>query len=84
MGPTTINDIDLNQNITDFKTHKFSYHRDPVDYLALLGFYSRIITWIVYLSPLKTFIHWLVKQMRGGSRQVDSYFTGIIDPNEPG
>ena len=83
MGPRTVADIELNQSIENFKTHKFSYHRDPVDYLAMLGFYSRIITWIVYLSPLKAFIHWLVKQMRGGSRQIDSYFTGIIESNEP-
>ena len=86
--PSGISDIEFNTGIAQFKTHKFSYKRDPVDYLALLGFHSKIITWIVYLSPLHDFAHNIVKLLRGGSRQVDEYYSGIVDPkhspNEPG
>ena len=78
-GARSITEIDLNVPLDEFKTHSFSYHRDPVDYLALLGFHSQIITWIVYLSPLKKFIHWLVGVMRGGSRQVESYYNDVIE-----
>lgn len=78
-GARSMDEIELNQPIENFKTHTFSYHRDPVDYLALLGFHSKLVTWIVYLSPLRKFAHWLVGVMRGGSRQVESFYDDVID-----
>ena len=86
--PSGIGDIEFNTDLSEFKTHKFSYKRDPVDYLALVGFHSKLVTYIVYLSPLHDIAHSAVKLLRGGSRQVDEYYSGIVDekhsPNEPG
>jgi len=82
--PDSLKDISLNQPLAEFKTHPFSYKRDPVDYLALLGFKSKIVTWIVYLSPLRSFAHWLVKMLRGGSRQVDTFYKDVLKDDEPG
>ncbi|MBT6565176.1 MAG: DUF362 domain-containing protein, partial [Candidatus Scalindua sp.] len=77
MGPKSINDIEFNSSLEKFRTHSFSYQRDPVDYLALLGFKSKLVTWVVYLSPLRNLIHKLVRLLRGKSKQVDTYYTGI-------
>ncbi|MFH1213459.1 MAG: DUF362 domain-containing protein [Candidatus Neomarinimicrobiota bacterium] len=84
MLPESTADIEINHDIKEIKTHQFSYKRDPVDYLALLGFKSRIVTWIVYLSPLRSFAHWLVKMLRGGSRQVDTFYKDVLKDDEPG
>ena len=83
MGPKSINDIEFNSSLEKFKTHSFSYHRDPVDYLALLGFKSKLVTWLVYLSPLRNMVHRLVRLLRGRSRQVDAYYTGIDKEHHP-
>ncbi|MBU1063267.1 DUF362 domain-containing protein, partial [bacterium] len=78
MGPKTLADIELNTNLEDFKTFEFTYQRDPVDYLAWLGFHSYLVTWIVYLSPLNIFAHWWIRLLRGGSRQVENYYDSFI------
>jgi hypothetical protein len=83
-APRTVKEIEFNTDLQQFKTHKFHYKRDPVDYLAWLGFHSRFITYLVYLSPLRKFAHNLVRLLRGGSRQVDEYYTGIVEKNSPG
>ncbi len=83
-GPRTPVQIEFNTNPAQFKTHNFKYRRDPFDYLALLGFHSKLITYLVYLSPFREWMHRIVRFMRSGSRQVDEYYTGIVDPNEPG
>jgi len=87
-GPENVVEIDFNVNLEEFRTHEFRYKRDPVDYLALIGFHSKLITWLVYLSPFNRLAHQMVRFLRGGSRQVDEYYTGIVDsrytPNEPG
>ncbi len=83
VGPKSINDIEFNSDLEKFKTHSFSYHRDPVDYLAVLGFKSKLVTWLVYLSPLRNMVHQLVRLLRGGSRQVDTYYTGIDKQHHP-
>jgi len=84
LTPRTLEEIEFNTDWREFKTYAFSYQRDPVDYLALLGFKSRLVTWLVYLSPLKSLAHWLIKVLRGGSRQVDTYFTDVLKDDEPG
>ncbi len=76
-GPKSINEIEFNTGLAKFKTHAFTYQRDPMDYLALVGFKSRLVTWLVYLSPLRDMAHKLVKTLRGSSRQVNTYYTGI-------
>jgi uncharacterized protein (DUF362 family) len=83
MGPKSINDIEFNSSLEKFRTHSFSYQRDPVDYLALLGFKSKLVTWVVYLSPLRNLIHKLVRLLRGKSKQVDTYYTGIDKEHHP-
>jgi len=77
-GPRSLQQIALNQSLSRFKTHGFQYQRDPVDYLALLGFHSRLITYWVYLSPLRQLVHQLVGLLRGGSRQVESYYSDVL------
>jgi len=84
MGPKTLADIELNTNIEDFKNFKFTYQRDPVDYMAWLGFHSYLVTWIVYLSPLNKFAHWWIRLLRGGSRQVENYYDSFIKEDDPG
>ena len=84
MGPKTLADIELNTNLEDFKTFEFTYQRDPVDYLAWLGFHSYLVTWIVYLSPLNIFAHWWIRLLRGGSRQVENYYDSFIKEDDPG
>lgn len=79
IGPKSVAEVELNDDLTKFKTHQFFFKRDPVDYLATLGFHSYLVTWLVYLSPLNKFSHQLVKLLRGGSRQVDSYYSGIME-----
>ncbi len=69
-GPRSLRQIRLNRPLSAFKTHVFRYQRDPVDYLALLGFQNQLITYWVYLSPLREMVHRLVGFLRGGSRQV--------------
>ena len=82
LGPKSMAEIELNDDIAKFKTHQFSYKRDPVDYLATAGFHSKFITYWVYLSPLNVFAHKLIRLLRGGSRQVDEFYTGIIDADQ--
>jgi uncharacterized protein (DUF362 family) len=77
--PKSVNEVELNEDLDKFKTHKFFYKRDPVDYLATLGFYSKFFTYIVYLSPLNKFAHDVLRILRGGSREVEAYYTGIVD-----
>ena len=84
MGPKTLDDIELNANLEDFKTFEFTYQRDPVDYLAWLGFHSYLVTWIVYLSPLNIFAHWWIRLLRGGSRQVENYYDSFIKEDDLG
>jgi len=84
MGPQSLADVELNADLADFKTHEFTYQRDPVDYLAWLGFHSYLVTWIVYLSPLNKFAHWWIRLLRGGSRQVEDYYDSFIKDDEPG
>ncbi|MBU1633560.1 DUF362 domain-containing protein [bacterium] len=84
MGPKTLADIELNTNLEDFKTFEFTYQRDPVDYLAWLGFHSYLVTWIVYLSPLNIFAHWWIRLLRGGSRQVENYYDSFIKEDDLG
>jgi len=84
MGPRRLAEIELNTNLDEFKTFQFTYKRDPVDYLAWLGFHSSLITWLVYLSPLNKFAHWWIHLLRGGSRQVEDYYDNFIKDNEPG
>lgn len=79
LGPKSIDDIEFNTSLSKFKTHSFTYHRDPVDYLAWLGFKSKLITWLVYLSPFRDMAHKLVNLLRGRSRQVNTYYTGIVN-----
>ena len=83
MGPKSIDDIEFNSSLEKFRTHSFTYQRDPVDYLALLGFKSKLVTWLVYLSPLRNLIHKLVRLLRGKSKQVDTYYTGIDKEHHP-
>jgi len=77
-GPHSLAEVKLNTPLEAFKNVAFTYQRDPVDYLALLGFHSKWVTWLVYLSPLRKFMHWLVGVMRGGSRQVEAYYNDIV------
>jgi len=79
IGPKSLQEIELNEDISRFKTHQFYFKRDPVDYLATAGFHSYAITWLVYLSPLNKFAHTLIRLLRGGSRQVDEFYTGIVE-----
>ena len=82
IGPKSMSEIELNDDIAKFRTHEFFFKRDPVDYLAALGFHSKLITYLVYLSPLNKFAHLLIRLLRGGSRQVDEFYTGILDADE--
>ena len=79
LAPKSLDEIEFNDDLAKFKTHKFYYKRDPVDYLAWMGYKSYLVTWLVYLSPLNKIAHRLIRLLRGGSRQVDAYYTGIID-----
>ncbi len=83
-GPKHLTEIELNADLDRFRTFEFSYQRDPVDYLAWLGFHNYLITWLVYLSPLNTFAHWWIRMLRGGSRQVEDYYDSFIQDNKPG
>ncbi len=84
LTPKSIKEIDMNANLSQYKSHQFSYHREPVDYLALLGFKSKLITWLVYLSPFRDMAHKLIKSLRGRSRQVNTYYTGIVNQTRSG
>ena len=77
-GAKSMDEIELNDDIQKYKNHKFSFQRDPVDYLATLGFHSKWITWIVYLSPLKKLMHSFIGLLRGGSRQVEAYYDDVM------
>lgn len=75
--------IYIKPNLT-FPEYRPGVTTSPHFIATLLGFHSKIITYLVYMSPLKDWMRRLVRFLRRGSRQADEYYTGIIDPNEPG
>jgi len=84
IAPQNLDEITLNTPLDPFKTRRFTLRRDPVDYLALLGFKSKLITRLVYLSSLRDFAHSLITLLRGGSRQVNAYVEEFGRKNSPG
>jgi len=65
MFPSSIEDIEFNDNIEKFSTRRFKLKRSILNYMALAAFNSKGGTYLVYLSPLAGPIHKVLYAIRG-------------------
>jgi len=64
MFPASMAEVICNQDLAEFKDHPFRLRRTFWNYLALLSFRNRFITWLVYDSPLDKPLHWFLYLFR--------------------
>ena len=73
MFPSSIEEIEFNDNIEKFSNQQFKLERSILNYMALAAFNSKWGTNLVYLSPLAGPIHKVLYAIRG---EPSDYKTG--------
>ncbi len=63
--PESLDNIEFNTDWTRFASNKFFLKRTIQNYIALLGFKSRFITWLLYESPLAKPLHDILYTLKG-------------------
>ncbi len=63
--PVSMDEIDFNTNWKNFVSDKFFLKRTIQNYIALIGFKSRFITWLGYESALSDFLHKILYAIKG-------------------
>ena len=62
--PASLDEVELRQPIERFKTRAFKLDRSIVNYIALAGFNSSWLTYLLYESALGDFLHQLLYTVR--------------------
>jgi len=73
MFPSSIKEINLNDNLENFKTHKFHLDRSFLNWIAFLAFHNKFLTWLFYLSPLSGPIHKILYLIKGKPKDYRGY-----------
>jgi uncharacterized protein (DUF362 family) len=55
--PDAVSEIDVNHPVEIFSSRRFVSRRALIDWISLLGFRSRIATWLFWFSPLARALH---------------------------
>ena len=63
--PNSLSDIRFNADLKRYKSRKFFLKRTLQNYIALMGFKSRFITWFGYESIFAKPLHYLLYASRG-------------------
>jgi uncharacterized protein (DUF362 family) len=63
--PISMDEVLVNTNVSQFRDHIFRLHRNPINWLGLLVFRSKSLTWLRYDSPLNKYINWVLNLIRG-------------------
>lgn len=67
MVPNSLDGVQFNKDPGPWKKHEFHLERTFQNYIALVGFRSRLITWLGYESPLAGPLHTLLYLVTGGN-----------------
>jgi len=67
--PESIDSIQFNTDWTSFVSDKFFLKRTIQNYIALVGFKSRFITWLGYESPISGLLHKVLYALKGNPLQ---------------
>ena len=62
--PQSLDEIEWNQPVEPFQERQFHLKRNVLDWLDLIEFYSKTLTWLVYASPLAEPIHKVTRLIR--------------------
>ena len=62
--PESLDEIEFNQEIGPFCDRQFELRRNFLDWLDLIEFYSKTLTWLVYASPLAEPVHKMTRLIR--------------------
>ena len=74
--PESLDEIAFNQDIEPFCGRQFELHRTLLDWLDLIEFYSKTLSWLVYGSPLAGPIHTIVHAIRHAQRKGNGHRPG--------
>ena len=73
MFPSSIEEIEFNDNIEKFSSRQFQLERSILNYMALAAFNSKWGTYLVYISPLAGPIHKVLCAIRGKPSDYEGY-----------
>ena len=67
--PQSLGEIELNRSLAPFSDHPFALHRNFLDWLDVIEFYSKTLTWLFYASPLAEPVHKVTHLIRALQRR---------------